>query len=135
MNNNPEELELKLRPRVTEVFSLNIPTDTLASLAEVAASKDMSVEALLKFYIGQGLRQDIEKLFNERLLDKTAQSLLEVKVKMMQEIKDNYRPDPHKQALAKEFIALCKETQALHADNPLTEKEIAEEIDAYRRGE
>jgi hypothetical protein len=30
---------------------------------------------LLKFYIGQGLRQDIAKLFNERLLDKTAQVL------------------------------------------------------------
>ena len=75
MNNNPEELELQIRPCVTEVVSLNIPTDTLASLVEVAASKNMSVEALLKFYIGQGLRQDIAKLFNERLLDKTAQVL------------------------------------------------------------
>ncbi len=35
----------------------------------------MSVEALLKFYIGQGLRQDITKLFNQRLLEKTAQVL------------------------------------------------------------
>ena len=74
-NNSDEELQLQLRPRVTEVVCLNIPTDTLASLAEVAASKNMSVEALLKFYIGQGLRQDIAKLFNERLLDKTAQVL------------------------------------------------------------
>jgi hypothetical protein len=65
MSNNHEELKLQLRPRVTEVVSLNIPTDTLASLKEVAASRDMSVEALLKFYIGQGLRQDIAKLFNE----------------------------------------------------------------------
>ena len=72
-NNSDEDLQLQLRPRVTEVVSLNIPIDTLASLAEVAASKDMSVEALLRFYIGQGLRQDITKLFNERLLDKTAQ--------------------------------------------------------------
>lgn len=75
MSNNQEELKLHLRPRVTEVVSLNIPTDTLASLKEVAASKDMSVEALLKFYIGQALRQDIAKLFNQRLLDKTAQVL------------------------------------------------------------
>ena len=74
-NNNDEELQLQLRPRVTEDVSINIPTDTLASLAEVAASKNMSVEALLKFYIGQGLRQDLAKLFNERLLDKTAQVL------------------------------------------------------------
>ncbi|MEG4229056.1 hypothetical protein QUA35_23430 [Microcoleus sp. N9_B2] len=35
----------------------------------------MSVEALLKFYIGQGLREDLAKVFSERLLDKTAQVL------------------------------------------------------------
>lgn len=51
---------------IIDVVSLNIPTDTLASLTEVADNKDMSVEALLKLYIGQGLRQDISKLFNER---------------------------------------------------------------------
>ena len=35
----------------------------------------MSVEALLKFYIGQGLRTDLTKAFSERLLDTTAQVL------------------------------------------------------------
>ncbi|MDB9475656.1 hypothetical protein [Dolichospermum circinale] len=60
MHNNHDELKLQLRPRLTEVVSLNIPTDTLASLTEVADNKDMSVEALLKLYIGQGLRQDIQ---------------------------------------------------------------------------
>lgn len=75
MSNNQEELKLQLRPRATEVVSLNIPKDTLVSIEEVAVSKDMSVEALIKFYIGQALRQDIAKLFNERLLDKTAQVL------------------------------------------------------------
>ncbi|MDD1417458.1 hypothetical protein MEN41_23585 [Dolichospermum sp. ST_con] len=72
---NHEELKLQLRPRNTEVVSLKIPTDTLTSLEEVAANKDMSIEALLKFYIGQGLREDIAKLFNERLLNTTAQVL------------------------------------------------------------
>ncbi|MEA5527872.1 hypothetical protein [Nodularia spumigena] len=65
MSNNHEDVKLQLLPRLTEVVSLNIPTDTLKSLEEVAASKDMSLEALLKFYIGEGLRQDISKLFNE----------------------------------------------------------------------
>jgi len=37
--------------------------------------------------------------------------------------------------LAEEFKRLCQETQALHADNPLTDEEIAAEIEAYRRGE
>ena len=59
---NPEELELNLRPRATEIVSIKIPTDTLQYLKKVAASRDMSVEALLKLYIGQNLRQDLAKL-------------------------------------------------------------------------
>ena len=66
---------MQLRPRTAEIVSLNIPIDTLASLEKIAANRDMSVEALLKFYIGQGLREDLAKVFSERLLDKTAQVL------------------------------------------------------------
>jgi hypothetical protein len=92
MSNN-EEVKLQLRPRVTEVVSIKIPTDTLASLEEVAVNRDMSIEALLKFYIGQGLRADIAKLFNERLLNTTLQVLSrhiqseEEVFQIMQEIK------------------------------------------------
>jgi hypothetical protein len=75
MNNSEEEIKLELRPRKAEIVSLNIPIDTLASLEKIAANRDMSVEALLKFYIGQGLREDLAKVFSERLLDKTAQVL------------------------------------------------------------
>ena len=75
MNNSEEEIKLQLRPRTAELVSLNIPTDTLASLEKIAANRDMSVQALLKFYIGQGLREDLAKVFSERLLDKTAQVL------------------------------------------------------------
>jgi hypothetical protein len=45
------------------------------SLKKVAASRDMSLDALLKFYMGQGLRQDLAKLFSDRVLDMTAQVL------------------------------------------------------------
>ena len=75
MNTSEEEIKLELRPRKAEIVSLNIPIDTLASLEKIAANRDMSVEALLKFYIGQGLREDLAKVFSERLLDKTAQVL------------------------------------------------------------
>jgi len=75
MNNSEEQIKLQLRPRTAETVSLNIPIDTLASLEKIAANRDMSVEALLKFYIGQGLREDLAKVFSERLLDKTAQVL------------------------------------------------------------
>lgn len=74
MSNN-EEMKLPVRPRVTEVLSIKIPRDTLTSLEEVAVNQDMPIEALLKFYIGQGLREDIAKLFNERLLNTTVQVL------------------------------------------------------------
>jgi hypothetical protein len=75
MNKPNEEFELRLRPRVTETVSIEIPADTLESLKKVAASQDMSVDALLKFYIGKSLRQDLAKLFSERILDTTAQVL------------------------------------------------------------
>lgn len=55
---NPEEIKLHIRPRATETVSIKIPIDTLESLQKIAAIRDMSVEALLKFYIGKCLRQD-----------------------------------------------------------------------------
>lgn len=75
MKNPEEELKLNVRPRPTETVSIKIPTDTLESLQKIAAIRDMSVEALLKFYIGQCLRQDLAKQFSGRLLESTAQVL------------------------------------------------------------
>ena len=43
--------------------------------------------------------------------------------------------DKEKEALASKLRQLFKETQALHQDSPLTDEEIAAEIEAYRRGE
>ncbi|WP_287726600.1 hypothetical protein [Microcystis sp. M061S2] len=74
--NKPEdEYSLKLHPRLEETISLDIPKDTLATIKKVAANRDMSYEALLKLYIGQGLRQDLTKLFSNRILETTAQVL------------------------------------------------------------
>ncbi|HAN73678.1 MAG TPA: hypothetical protein DCQ51_18285 [Planktothrix sp. UBA8407] len=71
MNNPEAEIKLQLRPRITETVSIEVPIDTLESLTKIATIRDMSVEALLKFYIGQGLRTDLTKAFSERLLDTT----------------------------------------------------------------
>lgn len=70
-----EGFPLKLHQRPSQTVSLTIPTDTLASLEKVAASRDMSIEALLKLYVGHGMRQDLSKLFADRVLEKTAQVL------------------------------------------------------------
>ena len=75
MNNHEEEFTIKLHPRIKEKVSLDIPADTLESLKKVAASRDMSCEALLKLYIGQGLREDLAKSFSKRLLEATAEVL------------------------------------------------------------
>jgi hypothetical protein len=62
------EALLTVRPRETETVTLAIPKDTLASVRQVAAQRDMSEQALLKFYIGQGLRQDLARRFGDRVL-------------------------------------------------------------------
>lgn len=75
MNKPEEEFTLQLHPRIQEKVFLDIPTDTFASLKKVAANRDMSFEALLKLYIGQGLRQDLAKSFSNRILEATAEVL------------------------------------------------------------
>lgn len=67
--------ELTFRPRPTTSVTLTIPMDTIESLEHMAAQRDMSVEALLKLYIGQGLRHDLAQRFADRVLDLTAQVL------------------------------------------------------------
>ena len=73
--NAEEGFALRFRPRPSTSVTITIPVDTLASLEKAAASRDMSAEALMKVYIGQGLRQDLSKLFADRLLEKTEQVL------------------------------------------------------------
>lgn len=75
MNKPDAELEIQLKPRATETVAIKIPTDTLESLKKIAANRDMTLEGLLKFYIGQSLRQDLSKLFSERVLESTAEVL------------------------------------------------------------
>ena len=69
----PTELKFRLRPTAT--VTLSIPRDTLEALEQVATSRDMAVEGLLKLYIGQGLRHDVAQRFADRVLDLTAQVL------------------------------------------------------------
>lgn len=74
-SDNQEGHELRLRPRESEVVSLDIPVDTFANLDKVAKKKGMSRRALLRFYIGQGLRSDLSKMFGDSVLDAATQVL------------------------------------------------------------
>jgi len=74
MSQTEAEIKLQIKSRDTEALLLQVPVEAIRSLEQVATSRDMSIEALLKFYIGQGLRQDVAKLFNDRLLEKTLET-------------------------------------------------------------
>ena len=75
MKKPEEDFALHLRPRASEKISLEIPKNALDSLKKVADSRDMSLQALIKLYVGQGLRQDVSKLFADRVLETTAHVL------------------------------------------------------------
>ena len=76
MENNLEEAyELRVRPRPSQEVTLTIPNDALASLAKVASKQDTSVEALMGFYIGMGLREDLSKMFSQRVMESAAHVL------------------------------------------------------------
>ena len=64
-----------------------------------------------------------------------ALKMLEEKARQARQLKSDRSEDNPRAKLAEKFRELCRETQELHADNPLTEEDIAAEIDAYRRGE
>lgn len=67
-----EGLELKFYPQEMEEISISIPKLSFEALENVAKKKDLPVKALLKFYIGQGLRNDLSpeeagELFRKRM--------------------------------------------------------------------
>lgn len=62
---NEETIILTFRARPTETVSLEIPQDTLKSLLQVAKKRNMSLQGLLKLYIGHSLRQDLANFLTE----------------------------------------------------------------------
>lgn len=93
MNQSDENLILTFRPRAKTELMIEIPSDVYLSLRQVAEERSMSVDALLKLYIGQNLRQDLAKVFAERVLARTANMLAkhiaseEERAQMLQEIR------------------------------------------------
>ncbi len=76
--NNPDAIfELKINSRASETVTVKIPTDTLADLRAIADKKDMSLEGLIKFYVGQGLRADLTQLRADQTLNAAQQVLAE----------------------------------------------------------
>ncbi|MEB3341492.1 hypothetical protein [Okeania sp.] len=139
MNNlEEEEFTIKLHPRIQEKVSLNIPTDTLASLKKVAASRDMSWEALLKFYIGNGLREDLAKSFSNQLVETTTE-VLDKNINKFQPINHNNSMTTITQEEIENFRSqLANYPEALAALDEIEEEkgdlEFATEIIALEAG-
>ncbi|HEX9940185.1 MAG TPA: hypothetical protein VGB15_23830 [Longimicrobium sp.] len=75
MSNTDDFVVTRLRPRSSEEVAISIPLKALNVVRDIAAERDMSVEALLRFYIGQGLREDVSRRFSERLMETTERVL------------------------------------------------------------
>ncbi len=54
-------MQKKTSKNLSEEVSIGIPKDTLEALEKVAKKKDLPLKALLKFYVGQGLRIDLSQ--------------------------------------------------------------------------
>ncbi len=95
MNNPNKELTLTIKPRPSEVVSIKIPIDTLENLKTIANSRNMSLESLIKFYIGKNLREEMAQNFANKLLDSTLKVLTKYipsdsqREEIIQEIKSN----------------------------------------------
>ncbi|HYH83803.1 MAG TPA: hypothetical protein VEX86_28685 [Longimicrobium sp.] len=55
-----------LRPRPSRSVEIVMPTDVTDTLNELAEARDMPFEALVRLYVGQGMRQDVSKRWGER---------------------------------------------------------------------
>jgi hypothetical protein len=72
----PEGYTITFRERESIEIKLNIPKDVLEILKEIAQKKNLSVESVLKFFISQGLRKELDpksarKLVLKRLKSRT----------------------------------------------------------------
>lgn len=56
----PEGYTIIFRERESVEIKLDIPKDVLKILEEIAEKKNLSVESVLKFFIGQGLRKELD---------------------------------------------------------------------------
>jgi hypothetical protein len=75
MSEIDEDTGLRFQSRDMQEVTVHVPAAAMEKLREVASWKDMDFEALLKLYIGKGLREDTARLYSQRLMETTARVL------------------------------------------------------------
>ncbi|MCP4666699.1 MAG: hypothetical protein GY849_10045 [Deltaproteobacteria bacterium] len=69
------------KDRPTTSITMRIPVDVLEDLKRIAPMKGMSgYQALIKFYIGQGLRKDLADVMRQDFAERTKDVLQKYKV-------------------------------------------------------
>jgi hypothetical protein len=116
-----------MRLRVSE-NGLVIPPSFMAGLDEVEIIRDGDLIKIQKVdNIPNKDSIDIS-IFTGALVNK----LLEKKLKKIQDFRKNQTLNATNVALSERYSELCREIQGLQTDHPLSEAEIAAEIDAVR---
>lgn len=111
--------------------NLVIPQELLEGFAEVEISRQGDVISIKKVAIPPAEKKKVPVSI---VKGEIAKKLFLEKQQKIAKAKENTKTDPRRLALGEQFRQLCRETQELHADRPLSAEEIAAEIDAVRGG-
>lgn len=93
---NLEELKVSAYPRNLKPLFILVEEDILESLEQVVASREITIDALVKLYIAQCLKKDLSELFNNTVLERTEEILSQrldsdQVSEIMQEIRSPYQ--------------------------------------------
>jgi hypothetical protein len=94
---NLEELKSSAYPRNLKPLFILVEEGTLKSLEQVADSREITIDALVRLYIGQCLRKDLSDLFKNTVLERTEEVLnqhldsADQISDIMQEIRSSYQ--------------------------------------------
>ena len=91
-----KEPEIAWRTEPSRPFNILMPERVIESIESIARYKDTTCEALIRLYIGVGLRDDLARYFDEQVLTATeaaiAKRLPQQDVAaVMQEVRSEFR--------------------------------------------
>jgi anti-sigma factor RsiW len=69
--------KVKWRARRSQSFSVALPEAVIEQLCRLAERRETTAEALARLYIGQGIREDMRRVFDEEVLSTTETILAE----------------------------------------------------------
>ncbi len=68
---SPDDFRLHIHQEELADITLQVPEKALRSLTRVAERRELPIEAVIKFYISKGLREDLADLFAGDVIEKT----------------------------------------------------------------